>query len=537
MGEGMLENPNIVLTGFMAAGKTSVGEELSRLTGFDFVDADSILEERLGLSVPDIFRAHGEKRFREEERKLASELSGKRNTVMATGGGMILDPESRKDLDSSGEIFCLRANVETILKRAGTSSIRPLLEGADQEQKIKNLLESRKEVYQSIKNQIDTDDLSPTGVAVEVLGKLTPSVRQLTVETSDESSYPVIFGRNVVEELPGLLSAAGLGREVFVVTDSNVHALHSSSLICILEDGGYDPRVFSFPAGETSKTMETVTSIFSFLADRSAQRDSTVIAFGGGVVGDAAGFAASTYMRGIQLIHIPTTLLAQGDSSIGGKNAVNTEHAKNLIGTFHHPRMVITDPDYLKTLPEREFRSGFAEVLKTEIIESEDAFSALEVMIDHFLKREIPFLEPVIFRCIRQKAAIVSRDPYENDERRILNLGHTFGHAIEHGHGYTGISHGEAVALGIRTAAVISVRLGKLPGVDAGRIVDLLEKTGLLRTNSTEKDRDLLKAMVLDKKARKGKLSIVLPEKIGEVTVMEDLEPLVLGDLLEELNE
>jgi len=535
----VLENPNIILAGFMAAGKTCVGEEIARLTGLEFIDTDRVLEERFDLGIPEIFAEHGEERFREEENKLAKDLSTRRNTVIATGGGMIVDGGSRRALEGSGEIFCLSASTETIAARLEKTAHRPLLETGDRVQKIAELLGSRREIYLHAGHQVSTDGLSPVETAVEIIGRLGPSVRRTSVKTRDGVSYPILAGRGVVEELPELLAREGKGRRVFVITDSNVHSIHSWKLTEILSAAGYTPDWFVFPAGESSKSLETAAGIYSFLADRSAQRDSCVIAFGGGVVGDAAGFAASTYMRGIPLVHVPTTLMAQGDSSIGGKNAVNRPEAKNLVGTFYHPEMVLSDPEYLLTLPEREFRSGFAEIVKTAVIEGENAFRALEVLADVLQKRELPFLETVILRCIRKKADIVSRDPYEKNERRVLNLGHTFGHAIEKGHGFAGISHGEAVALGIRTAAAVSHRLGKLSLPEAGRITELLNRTTLLGTSGedNETNAELLKTMMLDKKARKGKLAIVLPRGIGDVEIMENVEPGELVSLLEEISE
>jgi shikimate kinase/3-dehydroquinate synthase len=536
VGERVLKNRNILLAGFMATGKTSVGEALSRLTGFEFIDADRILEERFGLSITEVFETHGEGRFRQEERKLALELSQRMNCVIATGGGMITDDGSRAALMESGDMFCLNAKVETILERAGDLTTRPLIAGADPEERIREIFASRKHVYGSISHQIDTDDLSPVSVAVLILGKLSPCMRRVEIPTPAGDSYPILFGRKVIEELPNVLEDCGPGREVFVVSDSNVFSLHSNRLSSLLENSGFTARLFVFPAGETSKTADTVTRTHSFLAGMSAQRDSTVIAFGGGVVGDVTGFAASTYMRGIRLIHVPTTLMAQCDSSIGGKNGVNTPSAKNLVGTFYHPYAVLTDPDFLLTLPDREFRSGFSEVVKTAIIEGEDAFGTLELLFDHISNREIPFLEPVMFRAIRQKAGIVGRDPLEKGERRVLNLGHTFGHAIEQARGYEGISHGEAVAAGMRTATLISRNLGKLPARDAARIIGLLERSQLL-VDTLESNRGRVTSMLLDKKARKGKLTIVVPAGMGEIEIMEDLEPDTLTAFLEEIHE
>jgi len=533
----MLENPNIVLSGFMATGKTSVGRELARLTGFNFVDADQILEERLGLKISDIFRNNGEEKFREEERTLAFELSLKRNMIIATGGGMILDRESRDALESSGELFCLNASVDTIRRRVGGSKSRPLLSKKDSDRRIITLLEERKAVYGSIEQQVDTDQLPPDALAIEILSRLSPPIRRQTVTTSAGGSYPILFGRGTLKQLPELLSSHLTGGDIFVITDSNVVALHGDNLKRILEEAGFNHRIFVFPAGESSKTMATVTGVHSYLAGASAQRDATLVAFGGGVVGDVAGFAASTYMRGISLVHIPTTLMAQGDSSIGGKNAVNTVAAKNLIGTFYHPQFVLTDPELLLTLPDREYRSGFAEVVKTAIIEGEDAFHTLEILIEQIRDRFIALLAPVLFRCIQQKAQIVSRDPYEQNERKVLNLGHTFGHAIEQGSNYTGVSHGEAVALGIRTATAVSLALGIISGGEAARIIHLLDEADLLETGGAQKKTNMIKTMLLDKKARRGKLTIVVPARIGEIETIEGIEPSRLIEILEEADE
>jgi 3-dehydroquinate synthase len=531
------ENPNIVLTGFMGTGKTTVGRELARLSGLGFVDADALLEERLGLEVQDIFRLHGEARFRQEEKQLARELSELRGTVIATGGGMVVDPESRRALESTGELVCLRAKPETIVERVRTGSPRPLLAGRDEPSRIKELLASREEVYGSIAHAVETEGLSPAQIAKRILGGLCPSTRRITVEIPGGDTYPVLVGRGLLAALPLFLSSLGARREVFVVTDSNVHALHAGRLREILLENGFNPEVFSFPAGEQRKSLETVTAIHSFLASNGAQRDSLVIGFGGGVTGDLSGFAASTYMRGIPLVHVPTTLMAQVDSSIGGKTGVNMPQAKNLIGTFYQPRMVIADPELLSTLPTSEIRCGIAEMLKTAIIEGEDAFQALDTLLEDALEKRIAFLEPLITRCAGKKAQIVSRDPFEKGERRVLNLGHTFGHALEKAGNYSKIPHGEAVAAGIGIAASLSARLGKMPAREAERITAFIDRAGLPSRAPRFVPQDILEAALLDKKAKRGRFTLVLPARIGDIEIVEDIEPRVLGRILEEIYE
>lgn len=531
------ENPNIVLTGFMGTGKTTVGMELARLTGLGFVDADLLIERRLGLEVRDIFRLHGEARFREEERRLARELSSLRDTVIATGGGMVIDPESRSALESTGELVCLRGKPETIVKRLQRGPTRPLLAEEDGLSRVEELLASREKMYGSIGHIVDTDGLSPIQIAKKVLDGLPSCTRRIVVEMDGIGTYPVLVGRGLFAEVPGLLSSLGARPELFVVTDSNVQALYWKRLRRLLVGVGYRPRVFAFPVGEERKTIRTVTAIHSFLASSDAQRDSHVVAFGGGVTGDIAGFAASTYMRGIPLVHLPTTLMAQVDSSIGGKTAVNMPQAKNLIGTFCPPRMVVTDPDLLSTLPTAEVRSGIAEMLKTAIIEGEDAFQALDALLEDVLEKKTAYLEHLIHRCAGKKAAIVSRDPFEKGERRVLNLGHTFGHAIEKAGNYSGISHGEAVAVGIRIACALSSRLGRMPAQEAGRITGFLERAGLPTRTPRFVKRDVLAAALLDKKARRGRITLVLPARIGEIEIVEDVKPGILERILEEIYE
>ncbi len=531
------ENPNIVLTGFMGTGKTTIGRMLSRLTGFLFVDADAVLEKRFGRSVPEIFRLHGERAFRKEERRLAAELAELENTVIATGGGMMLRKDSREALERTGELFRLEATAETILERTRKDRTRPLIGAEDPEESIRKLLATREQAYRNIEDRIETDGLSPHEVALQVLERLKRTRRRLDVRLPGGTSYPVFFGRGCIAELPHLLAPAGAGPNVLAVTDSNVEALHGDTLRDVLGGAGCGLRLFSFPAGEGSKTMDTVNGIHAFLAGEGAQRDAVVIAFGGGVVGDVAGFAASTYMRGIRVVHVPTTLLAQVDASIGGKTAVNRAEAKNLVGTFHQPLFVLSDPRFLLTLPGREFVSGLAEVVKTAVIEGEDAVGALEMLGHRIGRRELPLLEPPMWRAVVQKSRIVSRDPFEEGERKVLNLGHTFGHAIETAGGYRDVSHGEAVARGMVIAARLSERMGAMPAEEAVRIEKLISRLGLLDGKRRYRPGDLLKAMYLDKKGRRGNLTIILPERPGRVSVREDVDPDTITRVLEEFDE
>ena len=286
-----------------------------------------------------------------------------------------------------------------------------------------------------------------------------------------------------------------------------------------LKNAGFEPVLITIPAGERSKRMRQVEACHEKLARHRLERKSFIVALGGGVVGDLAGFIAATYLRGIPFVQLPTTVLAQVDSSVGGKVGVNLRAGKNLVGAFHQPRLVLCDLSTLRTLGEREFRAGLAEVVKYGIIYDEPLFRRLERQLDRILARDSSILSEVISRCCQIKAEVVSQDETETGLRAILNFGHTIGHAIENVSGYGKFLHGEAISIGQVAAARLSARLTGLPGDHATRIQRLFERAGLpvsMRTNSGVKKR-LLAAMKLDKKVSRGEVKFVLARAIGKV--------------------
>jgi 3-dehydroquinate synthase len=286
-------------------------------------------------------------------------------------------------------------------------------------------------------------------------------------------------------------------------------------------------EVVTIPDGERAKTLGTVRRLLDTMVAAGLSRDATVLALGGGVVGDTAGFAASIYLRGIPLVQIPTTLLAQVDSSVGGKTGVNHAAGKNLIGTFYQPRLVLVDPDLLGSLPERQYRSGLYEALKYGVIRDPAIFSAFERERESILTRDPEALETLIFQCLRIKADVVAADEREGDLRRILNFGHSIGHGIEAALAYRKLLHGEAVGYGMIGAARLAARMGRLSPEVAARIESAVRSIGPLPDPGPVPTRDIVAAMRHDKKVRSGMLHFVLPRRIGRVSMESDV-PLAL---------
>jgi 3-dehydroquinate synthase len=335
-------------------------------------------------------------------------------------------------------------------------------------------------------------------------------------------SYPIYIG-------PGLLSRADLmapaivGRQVMIVTNTTVAPLYLERLRSTLAEFRCESIIL--PDGEQYKNMDSLMRIFDALLQHRFERRSTLAALGGGVIGDLTGFAAACYQRGVPFIQIPTTLLAQVDSSVGGKTGINHPLGKNMIGAFHQPRCVIADIDTLTTLPERELRAGLAEVIKYGLIRDPGFFSWLETHLDEVLDRRASALAYAIERSCRNKAEVVSADETESGVRAILNLGHTFGHAIEAAQGYTQWLHGEAVAAGMCVAADLSTRLGWLDARDAERIATLIKRAGLpVRLPKAIGTERMLDLMAIDKKVQAGRLRLILLEGIGKARISEDID-------------
>jgi 3-dehydroquinate synthase len=351
-----------------------------------------------------------------------------------------------------------------------------------------------------------------------------PDTRSITVELG-ERSYPIVIGSGLLGG--GFdLSACVDGPDCLVVTNETVEPLYLEALTADLT--GKQVRAISLPDGEAYKTLETVEDILDTLIEGGANRDTTVVALGGGVVGDIAGFAAACYMRGVEFIQVPTSLLAQVDSSVGGKTGVNHASGKNLIGAFHQPRAVLIDTETLQTLPDRELKAGLAEVIKYGAIVDAEFFAWLEANVDALLARDPQALAVAIRRSCELKAEIVAEDERESGRRAILNFGHTFGHAIERCQGYGEWLHGEAVAAGMVMAAQLSSGDIAL----AERIGNLLARAGLPTRPPAFPALDLLAAMGMDKKVQQKRLRFVLLRGLGEAFVTSDYDAARLDAVL-----
>ena len=359
-------------------------------------------------------------------------------------------------------------------------------------------------------------DRRPAADCEVALARLADLEMAVTLEVRLEGGrgYPVVFGSGLLSD--GDLLRPFIGRQVLVVTNARVASRYLSPLRRGLDAAQVD--VVEIGDGERFKTLDTYARIMDALVAKRHGRGTTVVGLGGGVVGDVAGFAAATYQRGVRLVQVPTTLLAQVDSSVGGKTAVNHPGGKNLIGAFHQPRGVIADVGALRTLPAREFAAGVAEVIKTAVIADADFFEWLEANMDGLLEQDSAALLHAVRRCCEIKAAVVGEDERELHRRAILNFGHTFGHAIEALTRYERHLHGEAVAIGMAMAMELSVRLGRASATDRERVRALLARARLPLTTGVAADA-LIPAMTMDKKARDGRIRLVLCDGVGRVSV------------------
>ncbi|HTI99852.1 MAG TPA: 3-dehydroquinate synthase [Dongiaceae bacterium] len=350
-------------------------------------------------------------------------------------------------------------------------------------------------------------------------------------------SYDIQIGPGLLARLGRECARLNLGRRCAVVTDTNVARRYARPALAALRQAGFEPVQITVPAGETAKSLKTVQSGYDQLAAHRLERKSFIVALGGGVVGDLAGFLAATYLRGVPFVQVPTTLLAQVDSSVGGKVGVNLKAGKNLVGAFYQPRLVLADLATLATLPVREFRAGVAEVIKYGIIYDAPLFARLERDLPRLLRRETKPLTGVIARCCEIKAEVVAQDETETGLRAILNFGHTIGHGLENSSGYGKYLHGEAIAIGQVAAARLSTALLGLPAAEADRIAALFQRTGLPTRVAlpAAKRKKLFAAMQLDKKVSGGEIKFVLARKIGTVVWGQKVAADLIHRVLDEI--
>jgi shikimate kinase / 3-dehydroquinate synthase len=516
---------HIFLYGPPGAGKSSVGKALAARLRLPFIDLDVEIEKSAGKTIPQIMEKEGESVFRDLETETLKRVVNESPRVIALGGGALLREANRRCAEEYGQVVFLEVKIENLVERLQKDqSQRPLLAG-NLNEKLKTLLEQRKDHYDSFAVRVSQSGQSihefqktPEQIASEIQQKL----NLLCVHSPDGNIYDVIIQHDDFDSLGSFLRDHKLGNLVAVIADETVASLYAEGAVKSIEDAGYDAHLISFPAGETSKNVDTVMQLWREMLRIGLDRKSTVVALGGGVTGDLAGFAASTFMRGINWVGVPTTLLAMVDSSLGGKTGFDLPEGKNLIGAFHSPKLVLADPQLLKTLPEAELISGMAEVVKHGIISDPELF--------YLCGRELGWIkdnfEEVVKRAMAVKIRIIEEDPNEKGVRASLNLGHTVGHAVELVSHFQ-LRHGEAVAIGMVAEAKLAERLAVAATGLSETVAESLSALGLPIQIPKELPREeLIRAMRLDKKKNAKAIRFALPAEIGRVELVDvtDLE-------------
>jgi len=501
----------------MATGKSTVGKLLAKELKREFIDTDQLIEERQGLTIPQIFTDLGESSFREMERDIAEELGERDGLVISTGGRLMLDPGNVAALSRTGRVFCLVATPQEILSRleSDKDNRRPLLDVPNPSEQIVELLQDRKKGYQRFL-KVATDGKQPADITENLLMFMQRSPKHFAIDNPAQP-YEFIVGNGILPYTRQLAGAEGM---LVVITDTVVGKLYTQSC------GSVD-HVITIPSSSNQKTLTTVQAIYDQLLEVGFDRSGTIIALGGSVVGDISGFVASTYMRGVNLVQCPTSLLAMADTSIGGKNSIDLPQGKNLIGSFKQPSLVLADVATLATLPAKELISGMAEMVKHGLLADTDLLEKIErgnwPMKTDPLHSSSSEIQTLVAQAIQVKIAFVQEDPFDEGIRIHLNLGHTFAHAIEKV-SKNAVRHGEAVAMGLAAAADLSVRLGHCDRHLKDRIDLALKKVGLpSRIPATLSPELLLDAMSLDKKRLAQSFRIVLPVKIGQVFIANDV--------------
>ena len=529
-----LAGRSVVLIGMMGAGKSSIGRRLAQRLGLNFSDADHAIESAAGMSIPEIFAQHGEEEFRKGERRVIARLLNEGQMVIATGGGAFQAEETRQRIAEKAVSVWLKADVDVLLRRVRKRTNRPMLHTQDPEATLKRLLDERGPNYAKADLSIQSRDVPHEIIVDELLIALEQKLIGGSVAVAGgqeiacvkvglgDRAYEIEIGPHLIESAGQKINAVLPGAACMIITDSHVAPLHLQRVQTSLEQAGLRHHHLVVPAGEQSKSYAMFETVCDAIIAAKIERGDCVIALGGGVIGDLAGFAAASVRRGVQFIQIPTSLLAMVDSSVGGKTGINSRHGKNLIGAFYQPRLVLADTAVLDTLPEREFRAGYAEVVKYGLINDVGFFNTLEKDWREIFAGGPARLQAIETSC-RAKAAIVARDEREDGERALLNLGHTFAHAFERLVGYDGtrLVHGEAVAIGLVCAFRFSVALGHCSGQDATRITQHLKQTGLPTEihdipGFTASADEILDAMAQDKKVSRGQLTFILARAIGD---------------------
>jgi len=522
------ERKSIVLVGLMGAGKTAIGKRLAAHLRLPFLDADQEIERAAGSTIAEIFARHGEAAFRLGEKRVIQRLLANGPIVLAPGGGAFMDPETRALIRDRAVSIWLRCPLPVLLNRVQGRSHRPLLNGGNAAEILERLSLERAPIYAEADIIIDGSEDPPQVTMLNVAAALSAHQPARRVRVSlAQSGYDVVIG-------PGLLTRAGMlltpvlpQKRCVIVSDETVAALHLATLRRSLDDSGIRYGEIVVAPGEATKCVEVWNQVVEALLAEKVDRHTTVVALGGGVIGDLAGFAAAATLRGLPFVQIPTTLLAQVDSSVGGKTGINSPYGKNLIGAFHQPIAVLADTGVLGTLPIRECRAGYAEIVKAGLIADAGLYEWCEANGAALLAGDARLLAEAVERAVNFKAGVVGDDEREmksSGGRALLNLGHTFAHALETETGYgEGLLHGEAVAVGLVLATHLSAMLGFCGVDDVRRVAAHLAHVGLPVAVAGLPVERLLDHMKRDKKMRDGRLTFVLTRGIGQAFTSSDV--------------
>ena len=519
----------VVFVGFMGTGKSTLARLLADRLGVPVCDVDTQIEAETGLSLAGAFETLGEVAFREIERQAIARIPAGYEGIVATGGGAWLDPLNRDRLLLLGPVIALDADPDVLWQRV-RSSDRPL---ARDRESFFRLYDDRKAAYAAAPWQLTTGFDHPESLIDRLVPTLDGPAFELVAPFDGRDTH--------IRIAPGAIAQIGVWLARFrepgactVVSEPSGSGRYLDLVRASLERAGWSPRLMGVPTGEVAKSWSAVTRLQEELARCGHERHQPLIALGGGALGDMVGFVAATFMRGVPFIQIPTTLLAQVDSSVGGKVAIDLEAGKNLVGAFWPADQVLIDPLVLASLEARDLSSGLAEVVKMAILTPGDGFASLARQVERLRARDASALVPAIHEAILRKAEIVARDPRESGERRWLNLGHTVGHACETVAGHGTWRHGEAVSVGLVAALHLASARGLVSSAWLDQIVSVLERLGLpVRIPGLSID-ELLAVMGRDKKVEAGVIRFVLPRE-SDVPVLVSVQPEEIGCVLERL--
>jgi len=543
----------IFLIGLSGSGKSTVARLVAGILGWDFADTDQLIEQAAGRSVGDLFAEEGEEQFRFREQVALEQVSRLDHIVVATGGGAPTTPRGRDAIGRGFVVWLAVSPAEAAARLAANPATeeRPLLLG-DTRGRLTRLLDARRPFYELADAAVDVEALSPRQVAEEIIrlwqeakdhgfgqetrpadgsspssppsppaALLPPPHDDIAARvTTPLVSYPIIVRNGALAGLGQRCRDLGLAGRAFVITDTSVGPLLGQPATEALESAGYTTLRIDIPSGEEHKNLKILELLHDRMLEARIERTDFAICLGGGVVTDIGGFAAATCLRGIDFVHVPTSLLGMVDAAIGGKVGIDHPRGKNMIGAFAQPRAVVIDPSVLASLPERQLRNGFAELIKHGLILDRSLVLQLEEAAGGPASLTS---EALIAASAAIKAAVVSEDERESGRRTLLNYGHTVGHAIEAVTGYTEYLHGEAVAIGMRAAGLIAVELGMLSPAEFERQQSLITACGLPVSAPGVPVDAVLQATRGDKKVRAGNIHWVLLEEIGKAVIRDDV--------------